>query len=266
MKFEVSHRLPPNVTAYPSEHLEMARKFSKKIYSEFGNFLKAVVVFGEASRKTGKEHDIDILIVVDDVGVILSPELIQSYRLIVEKAISETTTKLHVMSLKLTTFWEYVRAGDPVMINILRDGVSLVDSGFFDPLQLLLRQGRIRPSAESVWSYLVRAPNTLNNSKWHLLQATLDLYWAVIDAAHAALMNLGEVPTSPANIAELMNEKMVKKGIVKRRYADLMDFFYKLSKKITHRELRDISGSDYARYLADAEDFVATMKSVVEKR
>jgi uncharacterized protein (UPF0332 family) len=266
MKFEVSHRLPPNVTAYPSENLDMARKFSKRLYSEFGNFLKAVVVFGEASRNTGKEHDIDILIVVDDVSVILSPELIQTYRIIVEKAIADTTTKLHIMSLKLTTFWEYVRAGDPVMINILRDGVSLVDSGFFDPLQLLLRQGKIRPSKESVWSYLVRAPNTLNNSKWHILQATLDLYWAVIDAAHAALMNLGEVPTSPAHIAGIINEKMVKTGIVKSRYADLMDFFYKLSKKITHREIRDVSGSDYARYLKDAEDFVATMKSVVEKR
>lgn len=266
MKFEVSHRLPPAVAAYPSENLELARKFSKRIYAEFGNFLKAVVVFGEASRRTGKEHDIDILIVIDDVSVILSPELIQSYRLIVERAISETTTKLHIMSLKLTTFWEYVRAGDPVMMNILRDGVSLVDSGFFDPLQLLLRQGRIRPSQESVWSYLVRAPNTLNNSKWHIMQATLDLYWAVIDSAHAALMNIGEVPASPAHIAELINEKLVKPGIVAKKYAAMMDFFYKLSKQITHREIRDISGSDYARYLKDAEDFVATMKSVVERK
>ena len=266
MKFEVAHRLPPTVAAYPGENLELARKFVKRIYSEFGNFLKTVVLFGESARKTGKEHDIDVLIVVDDVSVILSPELIQTYRLIVEKAILETSKKLHVMSLKLTTFWEYVRGGDPVMINILRDGVSLIDSGFFDPLQLLLRQGKIRPSAESVWSYLARAPSTLNNSKWHLLQATLDLYWAVIDSAHAALMNLGEVPPSPAHIADLITEKMVKKGIVKSRYADLMDFFYKLSKKITHRELREVSGSDYARYLSDAEDFVATMKSVVERR
>jgi len=266
MKFEVTHKLPPTVSSYPQDNLELARKFSKKIYAEFGNFLKSVVLFGEAARKTGREHDIDILIVIDDVSVVLSPELIQTYRLIVEKVIAETSVKLHVMSLKLTTFWEYVRGGDPVMVNILRDGVALIDSGFFDPLQLLLRQGRIRPSEESIWSYLVRAPSTLNNSKWHILQGTLDLYWAVIDSAHAALMHLGEVPPSPAHVAELINEKMVKKGLVKKRYADLMDFFYKLSKQITHREIRDISGNDYARYLKDAEDFVATMKFVVEKR
>ncbi|MEM4366234.1 MAG: nucleotidyltransferase domain-containing protein [Candidatus Woesearchaeota archaeon] len=264
-RFEITHRLPPNVGTYPTENREIARKFAKKVYAEFGNFIKAIILFGEAARRTGKEHDIDILIVVDDVSIVLSPELVQTYRIIVEKAIGETSPKLHVMSLKLTTFWEYVRAGDPVIINILRDGVALIDSGFFDPLQLLLRQGRIRPSKESVWNYLVRAPYTISNSKWHILQATLDLYWAVIDSAHAALMHLGEIPPSPAHVAEMIYEKLVKKGIVSKRYAEIMANFYKLQKQITHRELKEISGNDYARYLKDAEDFIATMRGIVEK-
>jgi len=81
--------------------------------------------------------------------------------------------------MTLSSFWEYVRAGDPVVINILRDGLALVDSGFFDPLQALLFRGRIRPSQEAINNYYARAPTTLNNSMWHVLQATVDLYWAV---------------------------------------------------------------------------------------
>ena len=50
--------------------------------------------------------------------------------------------------------------------------------------------------------YFGRAPITLRNSKWHLNQATIDLYWAVIDATHAALMKLGEIPPSPEHIPD----------------------------------------------------------------
>ena len=265
MKFKVDHRLPPTVARYPTESMELSRKFARRMYEEFGTFLKALVVFGEAAKRTGKEHDIDILIVVDDVSVILSPELIQTYRLLTEKIIAEVTTRMHVMSLKLSSFWEYVRAGDPVMINILRDGVALIDYGFFDPLQLLLRQGRIRPSDEAVWNYMVRAPGTLHNSQWHILQATLDLYWAVIDAAHSALMFHGALPPSPAEAGHLIREKMVKPGIVKAKYADQMDFFYKLHKKIVHRELKNVNGQEYEKYRKQAEDFVGVMKGLVEK-
>ena len=106
----------------------------------------------------GKQGDIDILIVFDDVSVNLTPEIVSTYRIIIEKVISEVSTRLHVTTIKLTTYWEYVRAGDPIGMNILRDGVALLDTGFFDPLHALLVRGRIRPSPESVWTYLRELP------------------------------------------------------------------------------------------------------------
>jgi len=110
----------------------------------------------------------------------------------------------------MTSFWEYIRNGDPIAINILRDGVALIDTGFFEPLQVLLRRGRIRPTQESIWLYFIRAPNTLHNSKWHILQATLDIYWACVDACHAALMKIGETPPTPEHVADLLEDKLVK--------------------------------------------------------
>src|SRR3989344_9618845 len=97
---------------------------------------------------------------------------------------------------------------------MLRDGVPLLDIGFFEPLQVLLKQGKIRPTPESIWSYLGRASPTIYNSKWHLLQAVLDLYWAVIDAAHAVLMEYGEIPPSPGQVSSILNEKLVKRKIL----------------------------------------------------
>jgi len=167
--------------------------------------------------------------------------------------------------MTLTSFWEYMREGDPVSINILRDGIPLEGKDIFNPLQALLIQGRVRPTKESIWAYFARSPRTLLNSKWHVLQATLDLYWAVIDASHAALMKQGEIPPSPEHVADLLEEKLVKKRLIEKKHADTMTKFYKLMKGITHREIKEISGAEYDKYLKEADDFVKRIQEFIEK-
>jgi len=254
----------PHLTHYSKEEVELARDFVKRVYDEVGNFIRAAVLFGSLARKTRERHgDIDILLIVDDVTVTLTPELIETYRVMIEKKIADVSPKIHVTTLKFTSFWEYVRAGDPVAINILRDGVALIDTGFFDPLQVLLLRGRIRPSGEAIWSYYIRAPTTIHNSKWHLIQACIDLYWAAIDSAHAALMKNGEIPPTPAHVADLLEQKLVPKGLA-MKYVHIMRLLFDLYKKITHREIKEISGEEYSKYLKDTEDFVNVMGKFVE--
>ena len=267
-EFTIHPRENPVLTLYSKDDRELARKFSQKIYKEFSNFLKAVVLFGSAAtrEKRSAGSDIDILIVIDDVSMQLSQELITTYRLIVEKMVVETSDRFHITTLRLTSFWEYIRAGDPVGINILRDGLAILDTGFFDPLQILLRQGRIRPTQESVWNYYMRAPTTLHNSKWHVLQATLDLYWAAVDSAHAALMHIGEVPPSPDHVADLLETKFVKTKHLEARYTHIFRYLYNLSKMIVHREIKEIKGDEYTKYYHMAEEFVERMRKIVEQK
>ncbi|MFO8241301.1 MAG: hypothetical protein R6T90_09945, partial [Dissulfuribacterales bacterium] len=63
--------------------------------------------------------------------------MVEAYRVIVEKIISKTSERLHITTLKFTNFWEYIRGGDPVGLNMLRGGIPLIDSGFFEPMQQL---------------------------------------------------------------------------------------------------------------------------------
>ena len=267
MDFRIEKKPQLNIDKYNREEVDIAYKFAKFAYKEFGSFVKAIVLFGSASRKEDvPEEDIDILILVDDLSISINPEVAETYRIIVQKLVRDISMRLHITTLKLTSFWEYVKMGDPVAINILRDGTSLLDTGFFDPLQVLLRQGRIRPTAEAVWSYFVRAPATLLNSKWHIIQATLDLYWAVIDAAHAALMKYGEIPPSPSHVADLLNDKLVASGKTSQKYVQIMKDFYDISRKITHREMKEVTGAEYQKYFNDAKDFVDEMRRIVEER
>ncbi len=272
MQFKVRQRRHPNVPRYPTDDYHLAEKFSELLKKELGDFVKAIVLFGSAAResmhhvsdKRLHEHDIDILVIVNDLTMVMSPEVVEAYRVITESTAAKVSRRLHITTMKLTSFWEYMRNGDPIAINMLRDGVPLQDVGIFEPLQMLLFQGRIRPTKESVWNYYARAPATMANANWHVLQATIDLYWAVVDSAHAALMKMGEVPPSPEHVADLIYSRLVKPGHVAKRYADTMKFFYELSKKITHREIRDIPGKDFDRYHALAKEFIDAMRRIIE--
>lgn len=266
MEFKIEKKSNENIHRYPTENLKIAETFADKLKLELGDFLKGVILFGSSTRReTTEKSDIDILVVTDDISFQLTDSLIETYRVIIENIISQVSRKLHVTSMTFTSFWEYSKSGDPVVINILRDGIGLYDTGFFEPLQVLLKQGRIRPSEESVWRYFGRAPKTLINSRWHLLQATLDLYWAVIDAAHSALMRKGEIPPTPDHVADMLEKSFVKHRLLEAKYVSTMRKFYKLSKMITHREIKEIHGQEYEGYLKEASDFVHRMKVLIEK-
>lgn len=265
MEFKVPKQQRHNLEKYSEKAKDLAYEFSKRLLKEAKGFVKGIVLFGSAARKRQRSNDIDVLVIIDDIDVQITKELIEGYRLIVQKIVADVSTKLHVTTLRYTSFWEYVRAGDPVGINILRDGLPILDNGFFTPLQRLLYTGRIRPSTESIWTYYSRAPVTLQNAKWRLLQGAVDLYWAVIDSSHAALMKLGEVPPSPEHVPELLEEKLVKAGLLHRKYPGICREFYHLMKHIEHRELKELSGEMFDHYMALAEDYIATMRKIVEK-
>lgn len=236
---------------------DLAYQFAKIAYPEFKQFLKGIILFGSAARKTDDVNsDIDILILVDDVSISLTKEIMETYKIITQKIISQVSNRIHVTTMKFTTFFEYMRNNDPVVINILRDGVALIDTGFFDPMQELLYAGKIRPTFESAWVYHNRAKNTLHNSQWHMLRACEDLYWAVSDSAQAGLMKQGIVPPSPEHLSSLVYSHLVAKRILSSKQEKTVQLMYDLYKKITHKQVKSITASQFEHYSALAHSFV----------
>lgn len=250
---------------YPKDTLDIAYTFAKRCHDECRDVVKAIVLFGSSARKKQGANDIDILVVIDDISLKLTPEIVQTYRVILGKIIADVSKSLHVTTLKLSSFWEYVRNGDPIAVNILRDGYPLLDTGFFNPLQVLLLQGRIKPTPESILTYQQRSVATLSNAKWHVLQAVTDLYWSVVDAAHAALMSIGQVPASPEHVADLIDDRLVKTKLVPATATNTMRKFYTLAKDIEHRKRSELSGASLDDLFKEAEEFVRFMKRIVEE-
>ncbi|MFH1401256.1 MAG: hypothetical protein ABIH41_07105 [Nanoarchaeota archaeon] len=266
MDFDVQRRSPSGSLSWDPKDMDVAQRFAHQIRLELGEFLRAVIFFGSGTHRSEKvdKSDIDIMLIVDDATIVVSPEVISAYRVIVANVAGKISQKLHINTLKLTSFWDGIRVGDPIIINMLRDGVGIYDTGFFGPAQMLLSDGRMHPSVESVYAYEGRSRAALLNAQWRIVQGCVDLYWAVIDAAHAAIMSTGEVSPTPAHIPDLMESKLLETKLVTKAHIDTMRFFYKMYKDIIHKDMRHVTGAEFDQYVSNAKDFVEAMSNVVK--
>jgi predicted nucleotidyltransferase/uncharacterized protein (UPF0332 family) len=245
---------------------ELTKEFSTNLQKELGDLLKGVILFGSAVRGDNqKESDIDVFLLINDLDIVLSEEVITGLRVIIENTASKVSQKFHITSMHLSEFWEYVRQGDPIVVNILREGKAMYDSGFFKPVQSLLDDGRIRPSKEAVWVYYLRAPKTIKSAREHMLGAIVDLYWAVIDAAHALLMHIGVVPGAPHLVAGLVNDHFVQNKLLDKKYVQTIKQFYDLAKEVGHHKLYDLKGKKLDAYMVQADEFVHAVRKLLEQ-
>ena len=247
---------------------EIALDFATQTYKQFSEIIKTIVLFGSVSKQEAqKKSDIDLIIIIDDCTIEWDQELIAWYRTELGKLISKQRYKdnLHINTITLSTFWEELKAGEPLIINVLRYGQTLIDfGGFFEPLKILLAKGRIRSTPEAVFTTMKRAPEHLLRSNASLLGTIEGFYWAVVDASHAALMAINEIPPSPEHISNLLREHFILKKQLDKRYAEYYDEIYILAKKIVHGEVNRVDGKRITDLQKKAEDFVKTLRDLTQ--
>lgn len=262
-KKEENKRAPKLMNDY-----DIALDFASHVHQKFDRLVKASILFGSQAKNTANEKsDVDIILIIDDAAIAWDLELIAWYREELAKLVqgSSYPRELHINSIKLTTWWQDLIEGDPVVINIVRYGRVLIDSGgFFNPLKILLQQGKIKSTVESVYMALQRAPNHLLRSKAAKVNAIEGIYWAMIDAAQAALVTAGKLPPSPEHIPIFLKEVFVDQGMCKEEYAYAVRDIYTLHKRITYGEIRDIRGADLDTWYETAENFIIEMTRLID--
>jgi predicted nucleotidyltransferase/uncharacterized protein (UPF0332 family) len=248
---------------------DIAMDFATKVYTKFNKIIKSIVLFGSSAKKLSVEgSDIDIIIIIDDCTIQWDEELIAWYREELGKVIKLNPYKksLHINSVKLSTWWDDLLRGDPVVVNVLRWGEALIDfGGFFNPLKVLLSKGKIQSTPEAIFTALQRAPAHMARSKASFFAALDGVYWAMVDSAHAALIAAKQMPPSPEEIPNLLAGVFVEKKMLDRKYVMWYKDIYELSHKILHGDYVKISGNDISLWQQRADEFIGVMATLVKK-
>lgn len=260
---------PKIETLHLKTESEIAMDFAVRAYKKFDKIIKSIILFGSTIKNNSSSgSDIDIIVLIDDVAIHWDQELVAWYREELGKLVSRNPYKkeLHINTIKLSTWWDDLLKGDPVIINVLRYGEALIDiAGFFDPLKYLLITGKIKSTPEAIHNLLQRAPQHILRSKLSELNSIEGLYWAMVDSAHAALIAAKKIPPSPEHIPAELKETFVDEGKLKIDYVTWYRDLHVLHKQIAHGEIKDLKGVEIDAWQEKTEKFLETMAKLVNE-
>jgi len=245
------------VSTIPEKILSLIVDFSNELINKVDGLVRAIVLFGSYSRgEETEKSDIDLLVIVDDVYNKWDNVTSTFYYDNLNKILSqEKFKKLHVNTLTLSIFWDMVRNGDPLAVNIIRSGKALIDPfGLFGSLKKLLQMGRIIPSNEAIELAKIRVDNNLRNYKINIIKAFESIYLIFVNSAQYYLMRKGYSLIGPEEILEALKKEFGDKEVV-MWYEEIL----KKMKSISHGESIDISGKDLDEYFKKAIEFKKAM-------
>ncbi len=249
------------------------KEASSAILSKHGNRIKAMWIYGSFARGEAKPtSDIDVMTLVDDATADISGnELAQISAGITEinDAVKEKTkVNMHFQPAKrLTDWWDLLRSGEPWVFTSMRDALPLYDpSGYVEPISRLLKEGRMIGTMERSQMLIQRAPSRLEDvRKIFLEDITSDLLLAMVESGQAVLMFYGVAPPSAKNIGSALRKHLVSKKILHRYYADMVDDFYLVTRKINHGDLTKLTAKEVHSWVTKARDFIYMMDAVFAK-
>jgi uncharacterized protein (UPF0332 family)/predicted nucleotidyltransferase len=251
--------------------IKLAEIHKSMILKKFEKYIVSYVLAGSLTQgRATPKSDIDVWVVIDDTDVkkMTRAELKDKLRAIIvgmgieAGEMTGIKNKLNIQVYILTDFWESLKEANPVIFTLLRDGVPFYDRGVFMPWKLLLRMGRIKPSAEAIDMFMGSGEQMLRRVQNKLVDIGMeDIYYAILTPSQAAIMLYGLPPPAPFETPDVLSDVFVKKEkLLESKYVDILRSTIKVRKDIEHGDKKDISGKEVDELLGNADKFLKRIR------
>ncbi len=277
-KTEILHLIAMSAILYDKgllSALKVSEIHKTMALKKFEKYIVSYVAVGSTFRGDSNPQDIDVAVVVDDTDVkkMSRVELKDKLGAIIRgmgaeaSSIAGIKAQFHVQTYILTDFWDSIKDAHPVIFTFLRDGVPLYDRGVFMPWKLLLKMGRIKPSAEAIEMQMDVGEKLIQRIRYKMLSVVgEDLYYAILNPAQAALMLYGIAPPTPKETIELLDKILVKQEkLLEVKYVKILENIRKYYKEIEHGKVKEVTGKDIDDLLKNAEDYLKRIKKLFKQ-
>lgn len=258
-------QLPKKQEGYSKkEIIAKVVKFTNEGRKQYGELIKSVLIFGSIIRGDAvKTSDADVWVILDDTATKSSEDLakIQSHLLLIAHELKD----VHVQVTALTEFWQWVKMGSPELVNFLRYGLAIYDSGFIKPIQRMLSMGLLPPSDETIALKARSAEIRYRKIKLDIKSMIFDLRYTVTDIAQAAVMHHYKAQPDQKKIPEFL-EKFVKAKKLEKSYVNKFKTLDKLWKDIDHKRINDVTTEHLEKALMLAKDMIDRFKKLIPKK
>lgn len=280
-KFELLSALAMSIPMHDKgilSGLRVSEIHKSMVLQKFEKYVVSYVLGGSFVRgDTIKESDIDVFIVINDTDVKRMPrlELLERLRSIIFSYIPEASAlagvksnMLNVQVYLLTDFWQSVKDAHPVIFTFIRDGVPLYDRGTFMPWKALLKMGKLKPSPEAIDMFMSMGDSSVKRAKRTLLDIVIhDIYWSVLTPSQALIMLYGEPPPTTKETHKVMKRIFVdKEKMLELKYIKILEeITIKYYKGFEHEQIKEISGKEVDKLVANTEDYLKRLKELREQ-
>lgn len=251
--------------------IKIAEIHKNMILKKFEKYIVSYVLAGSLVQgKATQTSDIDVWVAIDDTDVkkMTRAELKDKLRAIIigmgveAGNITGIKNKLNIQVYILTDFWDSLKEANPIIFTLLRDGVPFYDRGVFMPWKLLLKMGKIKPSAESIDMFMGSGDQMLKRVHDKLKDIGMeDIFYSLLTPSQAAIMLFGLPPPTPRETPQVMRELFVKKEkLLEEKWVTILEKTIQTRKDIEHGEKKDISGKEIDELLTNAEKYLKRVR------
>lgn len=247
----------------PDELYAKLVKFTNIARMQYGEIVKSVLIFGSAVRGDAKKtSDADVWVVLDDTATKSGEDLekIQSHLHLVAHELKD----LHVQVTPLTEFWQWVRLGSPELVNFLRYGLSIYDSGFIKPIQRMLNAGMISPSDEAISLRAKASEARYRRLKLDMKAMVFDLRYCASDIIQAVVMHHYKAQPDQKGISEYL-ERFVKEKKLEKIWIEKWNEMNKMWKDIDHKIVKEVDAAYLDKAMKLAKEIIDRFKKLIPK-
>ncbi len=248
---------------------EVVEEFSDKLQEKLGEKVKCVAVYGSVSRGDHThESDIDTFVVLDDTK--LEQDVPQEAKDKIRKKVTdlakETDDRITIQYFSfLTDFWDSIRKGEPLVVNVLRQGEPVYDVGIFMPAKRMLERGKIKSSREAVQKRLKvagagykKAEKNMRSSIPHKLEQ------AMANAGQAPIMLAGKTPPGKEEVGDALRQVFVEEDMLEEEYAEIAQEIAEFA-DTGEKHPEEVTGDQVEAMLEKTDDFIRRMHELVSE-
>lgn len=247
--------------------MEKAEEFADELLDKLEDKVMCVAVYGSVSRgEHTHESDIDTFVVLDDTK--LEQEVPQEAKDQIRQKVTDLAKdvddKITIQYLAfLTEFWDAVQQGEPLIIQVLRNGQVVYDVGIFSPAQRMLERGKIQSSREAVQKRLKLAAAGYKKAEKNLKSSIpFKLEQAMANAGQAPIMLAGQTPPGKEQVGDALEELFVKEEMLEQEYADSAREIHDFADK-AEKHPNEVTVEELAEHMELADDFIRRMHELV---
>jgi predicted nucleotidyltransferase/uncharacterized protein (UPF0332 family) len=251
--------------------IKIAEIHKTMILKKFEKYIVSYVLAGSLVQgRATPTSDIDVWVVIDDTDVkkMTRAELKDKLRAIIigmgieAGEMTGIKNKLNIQVYILTDFWDSLKEANPIIFTLLRDGVPFYDRGVFMPWKLLLKMGKIKPSAEAIDMFMGSGEQMLSRVHDKIKDIGMeDIFYAILTPSQAAIMLFGLPPPTPRETPDVMMDLFVnKEKILEAKYVDMLKKAIQVRKDMEHGVKKDLSGKELDELLTDSEKYLKRIR------